>query len=176
MSRDSDGEFQMNYSTNGFMKRLRAYGIIGCFPVSGMDSVAEFSPIDCTARAVVTLAGTPDKFTVFHAYNCHHVHMANVLAVMEDYGIGIRVVKDAEFQREFDRVLADEALNLEISPLIAYMNSGKANRQFVGWDNAFTVKALYRLGFSWPLTGEKYIRKAVNALYTLGFFGAKADE
>ena len=102
--------------------------------------------------------------------------MANVLAVMEDYGIGIRVVKDAEFQREFDRVLADEALNLEISPLIAYMNSGKANRQFVGWDNAFTVKALYRLGFSWPLTGEKYIRKAVNALYTLGFFGARADE
>lgn len=176
MSRDSDGEFQMNYSTNGFMKRLRAYGIIGCFPVSGMDSVAEFSPIDCTARAVVTLAGTPDKFTVFHAYNCHHVHMANVLAVMEDYGIGIRVVKDAEFQGEFDRVLADEALNLEISPLIAYMNSGKANRQFVGWDNAFTVKALYRLGFSWPLTGEKYIRKAVNALYTLGFFGARADE
>lgn len=52
---------------------------------------------------MVTLAGTPDKFTVFHAYNCHHVHMANVLAVMEDYGIGIRVVKDAEFQREFDR-------------------------------------------------------------------------
>lgn len=56
------------------------------------------------------------------------------------------------------------------------MNSGKANRQFVGWDNAFTVRQLYRLGFSWPLTGEKYIRKAVNALYTLGFFGARADE
>lgn len=176
MSRESDGEFQINYSTNGFMKRLRAYGIIGCFPVSGMDTPAEFSPIDCTARAIILLAGTPDKFTVFHACNCHHVHMANVLEVMQDYGIDIKVVKDEEFHRVFQALLADESRNMDISPLIAYLNSGKANRRNIGRDNSFTVKALYRLGFSWPLTGERYIRQAVNALSTLGFFEGKSGE
>ncbi len=171
MSRNRDGEFQINYSTNGFMKRLRAYSIIGKFPVGSMDSAAEFSPIDSTAKAVVTLAGTPDRFTVFHAYNCHHVHMANVLSVMQKNGMDIAVVEDSEFQETFHALLADEERNMEISSLIAYMNSGKSNRTYVGWDNSFTVKALYRLGFSWPLTAETYIERAVDALSTLGFFG-----
>lgn len=170
MSRNKDGEFQINYSTNGFMKRLRAYSIIGKFPVSSMDNTAEFSPIDSTAKAVVTLAGTPDKFTIFHAYNCHHVHMANVLAVMKRYGMNIDVVDDEDFTKSFNELLADETRNMEISSLIAYMNSGKSNRRYVGWDNSFTVKSLYRLGFAWSLTDEKYIEQAVNALSTLGFF------
>lgn len=170
MSRASDGEFQINYTTNGFMKRLRAYGMIGSFPVGSMDTEAEFSPIDCTARAVITLAGTPDRFTVFHAYNCHHVHMANVVEAMQDYGIPLQVVEEEAFRRAFDSLLADETRNMAISPLIAYMNGGQANRRFVDSDNRFTVKALYRLGFSWPLTDERYIRQAVQALSTLGFF------
>lgn len=176
MSRERDGEFQINYTTNGFMNRLRAYSIIGKFPVNDMDQEAEFSPIDSTAKALVRLAGTPDKFTVFHAYNCHHVHMANVLKTMNEYGIRIDVVKEEEFRRQFDELLADETRNAEISSLIAYMNSGKANRRYVGWENHFTVKALYRLGFSWPLTGERYIRRAVDALSTLGFFDGEEDE
>lgn len=175
MSRESDGEFQINYSTNGFMKRLRAYAMIGSFPIGSMDAPAEFSPIDCTAKAVITLAGTPDKFTVFHAYNCHHVHMANVLDVMRRYGIDVDVVSDEEFNNKFNEVLADEKRNMEISSLIAYLNNGSRNRHFVGWDNSFTVKALYHLGFAWPLTGEKYIERAVNALYTLGFFDSKSE-
>ena len=50
---------QMNYSTNGFMKRLQPTASSVASRSSGMDLVAELSPIDCTARAVVTLAGTP---------------------------------------------------------------------------------------------------------------------
>lgn len=176
MSRERDGEFQINYNTNGFMNRLKAYSIIGEFPVNDMDQTAEFSPIDLTAKALVCLSGTDDKFTVFHAYNCHHVHMANVIAVMNEYGIHIDVVKEAEFRRKFEELLADETRNTEISSLIAYMNSGKSNRRYVGWDNSFTIKALYRLGFSWPLTGEAYIQRAVDALSTLDFFGDKEDE
>lgn len=175
MSRERDGEFQINYSTNGFMQRLRAYSIIGKFPIGSMDSSAEFSPIDSTAKAVVTLAGTPDKFTVFHAYNCHHVHMANVIDTMKKYGMDIDVVDDKEFTEHFNALLADEERNMEISSLIAYMNSGKTNRRYVGWDNSFTVKALYRLGFAWPLTGEKYIKQAVDALSTLGFFDSEDE-
>lgn len=176
MSRERDGEFQINYATNGFMNRLKAYRMIGKFPVNDLDQTAEFSPIDSTAKALVALAGTPDEFTVFHAYNCHHVHMANVLEVMCESGMMVEVVTEAEFRRQFNELLADETRNTEISSLIAYMNSGKANRRYVGWDNTFTVKALYRLGFSWPLTGERYIHRAVDALSTLGFFDDDGDE
>lgn len=175
MSRESDGEFQINYSTNSFMRRLRAYVMLGCFPVGSMDAPAEFSPIEYTAKAVITLAGTPDKFTVFHAYNCHHVHMANVLEVMRRYGIAVDVVSDAEFSDKFNAMLADENRNMEISSLVSYLSSGNIRRRYVGWDNSFTVKALYHLGFSWPLTAEKYIERAVNALYTLGFFDGKDE-
>jgi amino acid adenylation domain-containing protein/thioester reductase-like protein len=168
MSREKDGEFQINYSTNGFMKRLRAYAIMGSFPVGSMDMPAEFSPIDLTAQAILLLAGTADKFTLFHACNCHYVHMANVLEAMRGCGIDIKVKSDDEFKAEFNEMLADERRNMDISSLIAYLNNG--SRRYVAHDTTHTVKALYRLGFSWQLTDNAYIRRAINALATLGFF------
>lgn len=171
MSRSADGEFQINYSTNAFMNRLKAYSILEQFPVDAMDQEVEFSPIDSTARAIMLLAGTPDKFTVFHAYNCHTVHMANVIDAMREYGMPVEVVSHKEFQRHFHEVLSDDTQNEGIASLVTYLNSGKENRRYVGWENNFTVKALYRLGFSWPLTGEEYIRRSLEALSTLGFFG-----
>ena len=62
-----------------------------------------------------------------------------------------------------------------ISMFKVKMDSESANKSLtlsrcVSWDNSFTVKALYHLGFSWPLTAEKYIERAINALYKLGFF------
>lgn len=170
MSRETDGEFQINFSTNGFMNRLKAYTILQKFPLDDMDREVEISAIDCTAQAIIRLAGTPDQFTVFHAYSCHPVHMANILKVMNEYGIHVDVVEEEEFRRAFNGMLADEAQNTEISGLISYMSSGKEKRRYVSWNNSFTVKALYRLGFSWPLVGESYIRRAIDALTTLGFF------
>lgn len=175
MSRKSDGEFQINYSTNGFMKRLRAYVMMGCFPIGNLDAPAEFSPVDCTANAVLLLSGTPDKFTVFQAYNCHHVHMANVLDVMRGCGIDIRVLSNEEWGEKLSEMLADERQNLDVSSLIAYLSGGSETRREIGWNNEYTVKALYRLGFSWPLTAEDYIERAVNSLKTLGFFDKKDD-
>ena len=42
MSRDSDGEFQINFITNGFLRSLRGYKAVGKFPIGGMHEVAEF--------------------------------------------------------------------------------------------------------------------------------------
>ena len=64
-------------------------------------------------------------------------------------------------------MLADEKNNMEVSSLIVYLNSGKANRYYVGWDNKFTIKALYRLGFAWPLTGERYIEFVILTFRTV---------
>lgn len=169
MSRYEDGEFQINFITNGFMNRLQAYAAIGQYPVNTMDARAEFSPIDKTAQAIVRLAGTPDEFTVFHAYNCHTVHMANVLYAMKQCGIEIAPVEAAEFQNTFHMRLEDEKTNMKVSALVSYLSNDR--KQFViSRDNEFTTKALYRLGFAWPLIDEDYLEKTIRALLSLGFF------
>ncbi len=170
MSRKQDGEFQINYMTNGFMNRLRAYSALEKFPVGSSDSPVEFSPIDYVARAVVLLSGTNDEFTVFHAYNCHHIHMANVISVMNEKGLHIDVVDDNEYTEHFNAQLSDEQMNMKISSLISYNSSDGEQHRFIGADNTFTVKVLYRLGFAWPLTDENYVDRAIEALSTLDFF------
>lgn len=174
MSRNSDGEFQVNANTNGFMRFLRAYATIGKFPVSGMDESVEFSPIDCTAAAVVCLAGTNSKFTVFQACNGHKIEMGDVVELLNKCGIKIEVVRDKEFIESLNTVLKDENKNMLVSGLISYASSDNdKTEEFIGYDNSFTTKALYRLGFKWPIINETYLANALNALATLGFFDGR---
>ena len=170
MSRDSDGEFQINFGTNAFMKQMKSYVKLGFFSVTDMDSEVEFSPIDMVAKAVVILAGTPDKFTTFHVSNCHKVHMANVLKVMRDNGMPVEVVSKKEFERRFQEAMKDESNVEYISGLISYLGNAGESRRFVAADDSYTVKALYRLGFSWPIISDGYIDKAFKALKSMRFF------
>jgi thioester reductase-like protein len=173
MSRESDGEFQINFATNSFMRSIRSYVLLGCYPVDDLDAEAEFSPIDMTAKALVTLAGTPERFTVFNGNNPHCVHMYNVIEVLRKLGLEIEIVSRSEFDRRFAEKLKDDSVSAEISGLISYIgNSGESRRQ-IGADNRYTVKALYRLGFSWPLIDPEYIDRALRSLETFRFFGNK---
>ena len=170
MSRISDGEFQINFKTNAFMRDLRGYAVIGKFPVSQMDESTEFSPIDETAHMIVALAGTNADFTVFHAVNSHRVQMGDVIHAMNDYGIKIAVVPDDEFNAALTEALQDENKNMLVSGLIAYNENGEHIVQEIDHEDFFTVKALYRLNRKWSITDDKYIKNAIEALDTLGFF------
>ena len=170
MSRDSDGEFQINFNTNAFMKQMKSYVKLGFFPVTDMDTEVEFSPIDMVAKAAVILAGTPEQFTVFHVSNCHKVHMANVLKVMRDNDMPVEVVSQKVFQTRFMEALKDETKQEYVSGLISYLGNAGETRRFVATDDTYTIKALYRLGFSWPIISEDYIDKAFKALKTMRFF------
>ncbi|MCM1380707.1 MAG: amino acid adenylation domain-containing protein, partial [Muribaculaceae bacterium] len=88
-ARDTDGEFQMNFSTNSFVGRLRAYGLIGKFPYSMMNAAAEMAPIDSTAKAILALSGTPEKCCLFHPYNNHSVLIGDIILKMRECGINI---------------------------------------------------------------------------------------
>ncbi|MCQ2069900.1 MAG: amino acid adenylation domain-containing protein [archaeon] len=170
MSRDSDGEFQINSKTNSFMKQLKAYTKVGYFPVDDLDTQVEFSPIDKVAESIVLLSRTPDEYTVFHSSNCHKVHMSNVLDVLRDNGMDVKVVDSKRFKEIFMGILADDSRNEEVSGLISYMGNAGESRRLIGVDETFTIKALYRLGFSWPLIDRNYIDKAVKSLKALRFF------
>lgn len=173
MSQVSDEEFRINSVTNGFMRTLRGYAALGKFPVSMLDMPAEFSPVDSTARAIVHLAGVRGGFTVFHAYSGYLMQMADVIEQMNESGIVVRVVSDEEFAAALEEALGNEEKNELISGLIACVSADKDNDPYIGGDNSFTTKALYRLGFKWPMPDKDYLRKALKALGAMGFFDGR---
>jgi len=171
MSRNSDGEFQINFLHNGFMRGLKGYKILGQFPVSALSQAVEFSPIDTTAHAILKLSQTNRELTVFHPYNNHTVYMADVLQEMNAYGFAIAVVSDADFGAALQAGMADPEMAPAISGLIVYLTSDTVNNVYpIDPENRFTTEVLYRIGHSWPITNETYMHKSIQALDGLGFF------
>lgn len=170
MSRNSDGEFQINFITNGFLRSLRGYAAVGKFPMGGMHEVAEFSPIDSTALAVLRLAQTDRRFTVFHACNSHHIYMADLIYAMRSYGFRIDIVRDEEFEaavKEFAKTGQDSDA---VSGLIAYTSHNENEIYTIDYSNRFTAQVLYRLDYKWPVTDDRYLENAIAALDRLTFF------
>lgn len=170
MSRKSDGEFQINFVTNGFMRTLNAYRALGQFPMGAMHAPAEFSPIDSTAAAIITLAASESDFTVFHAYNSHKIYMADVIYAMNQYGFNIEVVPDKVFEKTLKMAAREEHKSDAVLGLIAYASDDEHKRYELMSENRFTVEGLYRLGYKWPITDDTYLENAIRALDTLGFF------
>ena len=170
MGRHSDGEFQSNFSSNAFVRSLASYKALKAFPYSLMSVVTDMSEIDMTAKAVLLLAGTDRKFTVFHVRNNHTVTYADIVYSMREYGFEIETVGDDVFEQKMAN--AGEAAGA----LIAYRSrEGEARRYELGADCEFTTEALYRLGFKWPVSGEQYIVKMLKALAELTMFDSDAD-
>jgi len=171
MARHSDGEFQINFRSSGFMRQLRGYKILGAFPMSMMFAPAEFSEIGMVAEAILRLSGTDSKFTVFHPCNNHLVTMADVLYIMQEHGFQIEVVSDAVFQQKLNAAAEDSALSDAVSGLIAYMNSDTSvTRCMLDASIRYTTEALFRLGFKWPITSPNYLHNMLSALDELGMF------
>lgn len=170
MSRREDGEFQINFITNGFMRSLRAYKVLGQFPIGLMHSFAEFSPIDSTAQAIVTLMQCREDYTIFHAYNSHRIYMSDVIYSMNEYGFNIRTVSDNEFAQTLKNAEKDDALSDSVLGLTAYNSSDEKPRYEIASDNRFTAEVLYRMDYKWPITDDSYLLKAIEALDALDFF------
>lgn len=171
MSRYTDGEFQINFITNSFMRSLWAYNKLGQCPVTMLETPVEFSPIDSTANAVLTLAGAKGPFSVFHANNDHMVSLADVIDVMRKYGLKIDVVSEERFKRTLADAAQQDSESEAVISLVAYINKEGESITEVGADHRFTVNALYRCGFKWPIIDDSYLEKSVWALDSLGFFG-----
>lgn len=171
MSRNSDGEFQINANGNAFMSSLRAYSILGAFPISVIEGTIEFSPIDSTAEAVLKLSSTSSDFTVFHPVNTHKVFMSDVLAAMNDYELPIEVVDDVRFAGILQEKFKDENAVKYLVGILAYQKGAEAEQIYkIAADNSFTSNTLIRLGFKWPITSEDYIKRAIEAIDGLGYF------
>ena len=167
MGRYSDGEFQINSSTNAFMNAVRGFAAIGKCPLSHSTDPISFSPIDSTAAAVVLLAGTNDQFTAFHADSRFGFDESQLIEACNRCGVKIIPVDDTEYYEDYRRMLSDPEKNRLLTGLLT---NDQPDKHMVETDNTFTANILYRLGFAWPLTDYGYLERAIHSLVTLDYF------
>ncbi|MCR4872263.1 MAG: amino acid adenylation domain-containing protein [Bacteroidales bacterium] len=170
-ARSTDGEFQINFSTNAFMGRIKVYNMLGCFPYSMYEQEVEFSPINEVARAIILLATTPKSCCVFHAYNNHSQFFGDVLSGLSNVGTNIRLVEDKEYEETLEQAGNDPQKAKMLSSLLAYQDMAHGMKaEFVDIANHYTSQVLYRLGFKWSATTWDYIDRMLNAISGLEFF------
>ena len=120
-------------------------------------------------RYVLKLAEVDGRFSVFHMNNNHTVTIADLMDAIRGHGFEIRTVPDSEFQETLAEAARQEESRTVIS-LVAYSNRDGETLRMVDSDRRFTVNALFRLGFRWPIVDNGYLEKIIWALDTLSFF------
>ena len=170
MARSSDSEFQINFESNGFINRLKAFVTMGKMPYAILSNNVEFSQIDITAKSIIALAKTPKECVVFHPYNSHNITFADIIDIIKPLGLDIEPCEDDEYENVLKEALADESKQDGVSGLITSVGSGKVKKQWISVENKYTTQVLYRLGINWPLISEEYIYTFVKYLDDLDFF------
>lgn len=170
-ARSTDGEFQINFRSNGFMGRLKAYQAVGCIPFENLDKTVEFSPINEVARATVLLSQTPRAFTVFNPNNVHAIPLSDVVTCMKEMGYCINSVEKEAFDAVVLEAGQDPVKAAILQSLLAY-NSNTRGKCLANNNasNAFTTQVLHRMGFQWSFTTWDYIKRFLKVIQGLGFF------
>ena len=172
MARNSDSEFQINFETNGFINRLKAYGTIEKIPYSVLAEEIELTPIDSTARAILVLSKTPKECSMFHTYNNHNIYMSDIIDIMNSVGLNISGAEEHEFNNAFIESSQDETKQDKIRGLVTG-NIGRDNNKchvMIPLVNTYTIQILYRLGFKWPLISDEYLIMFIKYLKEMNFF------
>ncbi|MCK9150623.1 non-ribosomal peptide synthetase [Methanobacterium alcaliphilum] len=171
MARQSDSEFQINFETNGFVNRLRAYAAIERIPYSVLGGKVELTPIDLASRAILLLGQTPQGCTIFHVFNNHQIYIADIVEMMRKVGFIISGAEEDEFEEAFAAAREDDTKQDAISGLVTAMGMGKGKgRALVTVVNDYTIQILYRLGYQWPLISDEYLIMFIKYLKEMNFF------
>ena len=101
--------------------------------------------------------------------------MGDVVQAMNDSGLHIDNVNEKEFMDAVIDATNDEEKSKKVSALITYTSNDNHTHSYILTDNRFTIKALYRLGYKWPITDQEYLVKAIKSLISLEFFERNDD-
>ena len=170
-ARSYDGEFQVNFSTNSYMGRIKIFNMLGCCPFDEYDAITEFSPVDRTARAVVLLASTPKDCTVFQPFNNHTKLLGDILLLFRNIGQPIRFVEQNVFDEAVRAAGQDPAKADVMAAMLAYQDMTHGQKAVtIERDNRYTCAVLHRLGFHWNEPDDAYVNRMLTAIAQLGFF------
>ena len=170
-ARSTDGEFQVNFPTNSFANRMRAFSLIGCCPYESFNDPVEFSPINEVAHAICLLSTTPRECCIFHPYNNHSVFLGDVLHELDSVGTPVRMVELEKFRQRLEEVKSDPKKVERLQSLVAYSDVTHGQKALVVQEvNDYTMQVLYRQGFYWSLTSWDFIERFFKTIAGFGFF------
>lgn len=167
--RITDGEFQMNQTTNGFTKLLQSMVHSGFCPESLARSWINFSPVDATARAICRMAGSDRQYTVFHIFDSNDMPVSKLLSHLSELGYPIQVLDDAAFDRYMLQTAEDPAKSGILDGFLTRVTGGRHMVE-APCESSFSIRALEQEGFLWPEITDPYLHAYLLGLDTLGTF------
>lgn len=170
MPRTSDGKFQENIKENAYLNRLLAFLEIGCIPKSLLSGYLEFTPIDYTANAILSLINHPSSNNrIFHIFNDKHIKISDFLCLLKLYNYVIDVVSEKDFKAKVNSMLEDDSQKQLLAHLINDFDkdlnlSYKTN---IILKSELTKKYLKHIGFDWPKIDSNYIEHLIACIEIL---------
>lgn len=171
MARDLDGIFQINFRSNGFISRVKAYVTMKMMPYTKMLQKVELSPIDITAKAIVALASSPKECCLFNCYNNHTVTYADILKAANEKGIKVKPAEDKAFAEALEEAMRDKEKQKGLYGLVTTVGMGtKKERILTPVSNDYTILALCNDDIYWPILSEHYLAAFIDFLKGLGYW------
>lgn len=168
-NRYSDGKFQINVSENAFLNRIKSFLQLESVPDYITDGYIEFTPVDLCAESIVKIALSKTDLTIFHVYNNNHITFSRLIDLFNKYGIKINILNESEFGKKIQDTLIDNKSNLS-----GIINDFGKNKRLsytskIKISNNITNKFLKKLSFKWPRIDQKYIKKYISYLRSIGY-------
>ena len=160
MNRFSDFKFQPNISENAYVNRLISFAKIKCIPNYIINGYLEFTPVDYCAYSIYKILSNPSTTNrVFHLLNHNTIDIMYFVNIFNDLFDNIRILDNADFLQEIDRILKSKKHNEILHGII---NDFDENRLLV-YDSKvklksdFSIKYLEKIDFSWPIITRDYL-------------------
>ncbi len=147
--RMSDGRFQKNPQSNGFLGRFRGLLKVGKYSKELAEYPIDFTPVDECADAYVRLSL---YHKVNNIYNLYHPQLFTVDTFKKKFFLRIKKVP----QEVFEKSLKDSIEDKDVAVLSFYNSIASASKN-IPVSNEFTVNELKKLGFKWSKIGIKYL-------------------
>jgi amino acid adenylation domain-containing protein/thioester reductase-like protein len=170
-NRFSDGAFQINVSENAFLNKLHSFLEIGCIPEKFRNLEVEFSPVDLCASAIVNLTLYENPFTIFHISHNNHISFEKLVRIFNSMNVKLEFVTEDVFNKKVENLSKNSETKNLISGIINDFDKNKHLNYTTDTkiDTSFTAKYLKRLSFKWPKINEKYLRKYIVYLKSIGY-------
>ena len=170
-NRVSDGKFQINVSENAYVSRIKSILKLGVVQKRFLEHALEFTPVDSSAEAILTIMRNNPKFNILHLFNTKLIDFPNIIAILNNLEYNIQLVNDDEFANKVKEFLKDETLKKQISGLIPDLKKNKTlsiiSRSL---PNAyFTTLYLKSIGFEWPEIDKEYVEQFLEYFKKIGY-------
>ena len=170
-NRVSDGKFQINVSENAYVSRIKSILKLGVVQKRFLEHSLEFTPVDSSAEAILTIMKNNPKFNILHLFNTKLIDFPNIIAILNNLEYNIQLVNDEEFANKVKEFLKDETLKKQISGLIPDLKKNKTlsiiSRSL---PNAyFTTLYLKSIGFEWPEIDKEYVEQFLEYFKKIGY-------